>query len=63
LRFEGAEVALFEVVRAADLAAEHAAADGRVGDDGDAELAGGLEEADLLGFDIETEGRVPVADG
>jgi hypothetical protein len=59
-RCECAEVALFEVVGAADLAAEHAAADGGVGDDGYAQLAGGLEEADLVGFNVETEGRVPV---
>jgi hypothetical protein len=38
------------------LAAEHAAADGRVGDDGDAEFAGDFEEADLVGFDVEAEG-------
>jgi hypothetical protein len=58
---EGTEVALFEVIRAANLAAEHAAADGRVGDDGYAEFAGGLEETDLVGFDVETEGRVSIS--
>jgi hypothetical protein len=60
-RCKGAKVALFEVVWAADLAAEHAAADGGVGDDGNAELAGGFEEADLVGFDVEAEGRVSVS--
>jgi hypothetical protein len=57
---ELAEVTLLEVVGAADLTTEHASSNGRVGYDGDAELACGLEEADLLRLDVETERRVPV---
>jgi hypothetical protein len=47
-----------QVVWAPDLAAEHAAADRRVGDDGDAEFSGGLKEADLLRFNVQAERRV-----
>jgi hypothetical protein len=47
-----------KVIGTADLASEHAAADRRVGYDRYAELAGGFEEANLRGLDVEAEGRV-----
>lgn len=58
--YVSAEVALLEVLRAADLAAEHAAADGRVGDDGGAELPRGLQQLDLGALDVEGERPIVV---
>lgn len=52
------EVALGDVGAAADLAAEHAAPDGRVGHDGDAELAAGGQEAVGGRLDVQREGAV-----
>lgn len=53
-----AEVALLEVVGAANGAGDHAATNGGVSYDGDAELAGGIEELDLRGLNVEGERRV-----
>lgn len=47
-----AEVVGAEVVEGLDGAGEEAAADGAVGDDGDAELATGLEDGRLVGLDV-----------
>lgn len=53
-----AEVARLEVGARLVLAGDEAAAQRRVGDDGDAELAACAEEADLWVFDVHAEGRV-----
>lgn len=57
-RGEAAEVAVFKVVGGAVRARQEAAAERRVGDDGDAELAAGGEQGDGGKLDVEAEGRV-----
>jgi hypothetical protein len=54
-RCVAARITRIEVIGTADLASEHAAADWGVGYDGYAELAGGFEEVDLRGLDVEAE--------
>lgn len=51
-------VALWEVLIGAILAGEHAAAERRVSDDGDAEFTARLQKADLWVFDFHREGAV-----
>ena len=55
---EAAEIAFFEVVGGFDLTGDEAAAEGGVGDCGDAEVAASLQEADLGVFDVDGEGGV-----
>ena len=49
------EVAFFEVVWASDLTTQHTPANGRVGDDGTAEFAASLQDANLLALNLESE--------
>lgn len=54
----GAEVALFEIVRRADAAGQETAAEGRVRDGRDAEIATCLQEGDRGVLDVHREGGV-----
>lgn len=52
------EVTLLEVGWRADLASEHTTSDWRVGNDSDAQLASGLQKADLRRLDVQAKWRV-----
>ena len=62
-RRHASEVVLLEIIRAADLAGDEAAAEGGVSDGGDAEFAASFEEGNLRVFDVDGERGVFDLDG